>query len=74
MHLVHKKADDKWHLESGGRNLGFFDTKQQAVERGKKLGEDLGARSQDAQLIVHRQDGSIETEWTYGHDPQKTSG
>jgi hypothetical protein len=38
------------------------------------VGHDLGAKGQDAQLVVHRQDGSIETEWTYGHDPRRTPG
>jgi hypothetical protein len=74
VHLVHKNADDKWHLESAGKDLGAFDTKQEAEERGKKVGHDLGAKGQDAQLVVHRQDGSIETEWTYGHDPRRTPG
>lgn len=72
VHLVHKNADDKWHLESHGRSLGYFDTKQEAVAHGKKLGQELGAKSLDAQLVVHREDGSIETEWTYGHDPRRT--
>jgi hypothetical protein len=74
IHLVHKNADDKWHLESAGKQLGAFDTKGEAEQRGKELGHQLEGRGQNAQLVVHRKDGSIETEWTYGHDPRNISG
>jgi hypothetical protein len=74
MHLVHKNSDDRWHLEQDGKDLGSFATKQEAEEEGKKRGRALEAKGQDAQLVLHRQDGSIETEWTYGHDPRRTPG
>jgi len=45
-------------------NLGSYDTKEQAEREGKKRGTELESRGLDAQLVVHRQDGSIETEWT----------
>jgi len=51
-----------------------FGSKAEAEEAGKKRGHELLARGQDAQLVIHREDGSIETEHTYGHDPRKTPG
>ena len=74
MHLVHKNADDRWHLEQAGQDLGSYDTKEAAETEGKRRGKELEAKGLDAQLVVHRKDGSIETEWTYGHDPRKTPG
>jgi uncharacterized protein DUF2188 len=74
MHLIHKNADNRWHLEQDGKELGAFDTKEEAETEGKRRGNESEGRGQDAQLVVHRQDGSIETEWTYGHDPRRTPG
>lgn len=64
---------------SGGWNVkaednknpsGNFKTKTEAVARGKELAKKplLG------QLIVHRQDGKIQTEYTYGNDPKRSKG
>ena len=74
MHLVHRNADGRWHLEQAGQDLGAYEIKAAAEVEGKKLGQELESKGLDAQLVVHRQDGSIETEWTYGHDPRKTLG
>jgi hypothetical protein len=73
-HLVHKNADDRWHLESGGKDADSFATKEEALEAGKKLCNDLNDTGTLSQLVVHRQDGSIETEFTYGADPRRTAG
>lgn len=71
-HLVHTSAVDHWHLKLEGVDgcIGSFTTKDRALERGRELGQAGG----DVQLIVHREDGSIETEHTYGHDPRRTPG
>ena len=60
MHLVHKNADGRWHLEQNGSDLGSYDTKEQAEREGKKRGRELESSGLDAQLVVHRHDGSIE--------------
>lgn len=71
-HLVHTSDDGNWHLKLAGVDgyIGSFTTKQRALERGRELGN----AGEDAQLIVHREDGSIETEHTYGNDPARTAG
>jgi hypothetical protein len=64
-HVVPEQGDWKLELEGGGRASGVFDTKGAAVERGIEL-----ARSQGhSQLIIHKQDGTIQEERTYGSDP-----
>lgn len=74
VHLVHRQADDGWHLEQNGSDLGRYDTKESAEAEGRRRGRELEANGLNAQLIVHRKDGSIETEWTYGEDPRATPG
>jgi hypothetical protein len=74
MHLVHRNADGCWHLEQNGSDLGSYDRKEAAEADGKKRGKELESKGLDAQLVVHRKDGSIETEWTYGHDPRDIPG
>lgn len=74
-HLVHRNIDDKWHLSVvGGSDVASFDTKEEARQEGERRGRQHGERGELAQLVVHRQDGSIETEFTYGEDPRATPG
>ncbi|MEO8673297.1 MAG: DUF2188 domain-containing protein [Tahibacter sp.] len=74
-HVVHKNADSRWHLEeAGGGDLSSHDSKGAAVEDGKARAKALHDQGTNAQLIIHRQDGSIETEHTYGDDPRQTPG
>lgn len=74
IHLVHLNSDNRWHLKDGDRVLASFDSKDEALQEGKKRGNDLHAKGTNAQLVVHRQDGSIETEHTYGDDPARHPG
>ncbi|MGN6518781.1 MAG: DUF2188 domain-containing protein [Dokdonella sp.] len=74
MHLVHTNADGRWHLEHEGEDVGAFDTKAEAEEAGKARGNALWDSGKTAQLVVHREDGSIETEYTYGKDPERHPG
>lgn len=75
-HLVHRNNDDKWHLSVVGcdSDVASFDTKEEARQEGERRGRQHGERGELAQLVVHRQDGSIETEFTYGDDPRGTPG
>jgi len=74
MHLVHKIGDGRWHLQAKGRTIIAFDTKAEAEAAGQKRGHELQDVGQDTQLVVHRMDGSIEHEYTYGHDPERHPG
>ena len=61
-----------WQVKAEGasRATSNHKTKDEAVATAKKLLENdkLG------QLKVHKQDGTIELEWTYGADPKTTVG
>ena len=60
-----------WNVEGekSERASAHFDTKDQAIERGREL-----AKAGNGQLKIHKQDGSLETEYTYDHDPSSTPG
>ena len=58
---------DRWRLQKrgGSRASGTFDKKADAVARGREL-----AKAQErGQLVIKKQNGRIQTEYTYGDDP-----
>ena len=61
-----------WQVKAAGaqRASSVESTKAEAVERARELAKaaDLG------QVVVHKQDGVIQTEWTYGKDPFPPAG
>lgn len=69
---VTPSPDGGWKVkrESAGRASSVHDTKAGAVERAKEL-----AKEQElGQIVIHRQDGKIQTEHTYGQDPYPPEG
>lgn len=57
-------------LENGQRASSLHDTKDEAVAAGREL-----AKSNElGQLIIHKSDGTIQTEYTYGADPNPPEG
>ncbi|MGN9767230.1 DUF2188 domain-containing protein [Micromonospora sp. SD12] len=59
-----------WKVEQGSQVVGTFDTKQLAVEAGRRAAHD----NEPSQLVVHTSDGKIETEYTYQNDPYPPAG
>jgi hypothetical protein len=53
-----------------GQQLVVVDTKEKAISYGRELAKDEGL----GQLVVHKADGSIEEEFTYGDDPRDIPG
>jgi hypothetical protein len=69
---VTPRGDGGWQVKRDGasRASNVFDSKAEAVERGSDL-----ARSQPfGQIIIYKQDGKIQTEYTYGNDPRSRKG
>lgn len=74
-HLTHANAEGKWHLKRvGGSPVGTYETKDEAKREGENLGHAHLKKGELAQLVIHRQDGSIEEEFTYGKDPREIPG
>lgn len=60
----------KVKAEDANKASNVLDTKAEAVQRAKEL-----AKSQpEGQVIIHKQDGKIQTEYTYGNDPFPPKG
>ena len=71
-HVVPNASADRWVVSIEG-NDSFreeFDRKDDAVEAAKRR-----ARNEEpAQVKVHRKDGNMEYESTYGDDPRRSPG
>jgi len=69
---VTKNGGGGWNVrkEGGQRSSGHFDTKDNAIVRGKDLAKSGGY----GQIKIHGQDGKIQTEHTYGKDPYPPKG
>jgi hypothetical protein len=69
---VQPVATGGWRVEreQASRASSTHPTKAAAVERAKELAKShpLG------QVIIHRQDGTLQTEHTYGADPRTREG
>ncbi len=73
--IYHVTFDSKmaqWHVkhQRNPQPVASFRTKEQAVSAGREIARAAGL----AQLIVHKQNGQIETEYTYGNDPANSLG
>ena len=53
-----------------GKASGSHDTKAEAIARAKELAKKQAL----GQVIIHKQDGTIQTEHTYGKDPYPPEG
>lgn len=58
-------ASANWHLKHAGRVLSTHRVKSDAVNAGVTVAK----ANQPSQLLIHRADGTIEDERTYGNDP-----
>lgn len=62
----------EWQVKKTGgqRASAVVENKADAVKEASRL-----AQSQPlGQVVIHKQDGTIQTEYTYGKDPRKTRG
>ena len=64
-----------WRLEHPTRTVDTYDTKALAVSWGRRKARNLWEFGDTpSQLVVHGRDGRIQTEHTYGHDPERRRG
>ena len=63
---------DRWKVVRQGTKgtLAEFDNKADAVRRGRELAK----QHEKGQLIIKKQNGRIQTEYTYGSDPTRSRG
>jgi Uncharacterized protein conserved in bacteria (DUF2188) len=65
-------GDGGWGVKAreAKRASARFDTKAEAVERGKELAK----KAREGQLVIRKQDGTIQEERTYRNDPYPPKG
>ena len=69
---VNPRPDDRWEgkVEGGRRASVVRDTKKETIKDTKQLAK----KGEPSQIRIKREDGTIQTEYTYGKDPEKTPG
>lgn len=71
--VYHVTKGEDWRItkEGGDRASGTAETKAEAIQRAVELARGAGGL---AQVKIHREDGTIQSERTYGNDPRKYPG
>lgn len=66
------KKDDSWVVKARDNERASFkaDTKAEAVKRAAEIGNNNG----NAQVVIHKENGQIQSERTYGNDPYPPEG
>lgn len=70
-HHVVPNSNGGWDVKRGGseRASGHFDTKAQALERGREI-----SRNQQTELRIHNRNGRIASSDSHGNDPHPPRG
>jgi len=71
-HFTHDKKKGDWKLfeQWTNRTIRRFKTKEQGV----KISVDIVRKKGNSQLKIHKVDGKIQEERTYGNDPRRYKG
>lgn len=71
-HLTHDKKKGDWKLFEAGskRTMRRFKNKEEGV----KVSAEIVRKKGNTQLKIHKVDGKIQEERTYGNDPKKSKG
>jgi hypothetical protein len=67
--VMFNKRESQWVVKGGGETHGFG-TKGEAVTQAAAAGRMLD----NAQVVIRKKDGKIQSERTYGNDPRRTKG
>lgn len=59
-----------WQVKHNGNVLTNHYTKDAAIDKGRAY----ALANQPSQLVLHKADGTIQQEWTYGDDPYPPKG
>lgn len=70
-HVVRRNESWQVRRPRARRASGCHSSKVAAIAHAKAL---ASRPSTLGQVVVHRRDGRVETEWTYGNDPRRTRG
>ncbi|ACP24916.1 hypothetical protein NGR_c11310 [Sinorhizobium fredii NGR234] len=65
---------DGWKVAQGGKTISTHETQKQAEAAAVKAGRAVHDGGGLGQAVLHKSDGTIREERTYGADPKKTKG
>jgi hypothetical protein len=67
---------ERWAVKRRGatRATRVFDRKAEAVALAREIAKRSRSLGRDSQVVIQREDGTIQTEHTYGHDPHPPLG
>ena len=70
-HHVVPNPDGGWDVKRDGadRSSGHFDTKQDAVDAGRKISQNQGT-----EFVIHNKDGKIASKDSHSNDPHPPKG
>jgi hypothetical protein len=70
-HHVVPNSSTGWDVRRGGaeRASGHFDTKQEAIDRGREI-----SRNSGTEFKIHNKDGQIGQSDSHGNDPRNIKG
>lgn len=69
-HVVYEGGTWKAKREGGQQASVTGDTKKEVIDQARRLAKN----NLPSQVIVHKTDGTIQTEWTYDDDPGSSPG
>ena len=61
---------DEWVVESGGKSTPPLPTKEMAVDAATNRARE----DEPSQVVVHKEDGTVQEERTFGSDPDPSHG
>jgi hypothetical protein len=65
LRIIYNASEAYWKLDADGEVLGSFSTQSGALEAGWRRGETLVVQGRGSRLIVHAQDGAVESEFPF---------
>ncbi|MET0506078.1 MAG: DUF2188 domain-containing protein [Luteibacter sp.] len=67
-------SKDAWKVTLNKKTVSNHETQKDAENAAKTLGRNTEMNGGLGQAVLHKKDGSIREERTYGADPRKTPG
>ena len=67
-------SKDGWKVTSGGKTLSTYDTQKESEAAAIEAGRSAERKGGLGQAVLHKADGTIREERTYGSDPERSPG
>jgi hypothetical protein len=72
-HSTHTEKEG-WHVLLNGKTVSKHETQRESHEDAKNRARNAFKKGGLGQAVLHKENGTIQTEHTYGKDPERTAG